>query len=57
VFENEPRVPEALFGLENVVLQRHQAGAKRETWQVMGRLVLDNLAAHFAGRPLPAAMT
>jgi hypothetical protein len=56
VFENEPHVPEALFGLENVVLQPHQASATRETREAMGQLVLDNLAAHFAGRPLPTAV-
>jgi hydroxypyruvate reductase len=52
VFEHEPFVPEALFGMEQVVLQPHQASATHETRQAMGRLVLDNLAAHFAGRPL-----
>jgi hydroxypyruvate reductase len=56
VFENEPHVPEALFGLEQVVLQPHQASATHETREAMGRLVLDNLAAHFAGRPLPTAV-
>jgi lactate dehydrogenase-like 2-hydroxyacid dehydrogenase len=56
VFENEPHVPEALFGLENVVLQPHQASATRETREAMGQFVLDNLAAHFAGRPLPTAV-
>jgi hydroxypyruvate reductase len=52
VFASEPRVPEALLGLDNVVLQPHQGSASEETRAAMGRLVLDNLAAHFAGRPL-----
>ena len=52
VFANEPHVPEALFGLDNVVLQPHQGSASEETRGAMGRLMLDNLAAHFAGRPL-----
>jgi hydroxypyruvate reductase len=52
VFASEPRVPEALLGLDNVVLQPHQGSASEETRGAMGRLVLDNLAAHFAGRPL-----
>jgi hydroxypyruvate reductase len=52
VFAYEPRVPEALLGLDNVVLQPHQGSASEETRGAMGRLVLDNLAAHFAGRPL-----
>jgi hydroxypyruvate reductase len=52
VFAREPRVPEALLGLDNVVLQPHQGSASEETRAAMGRLVLDNLAAHFTGRPL-----
>lgn len=52
VFESEPHVPEALLDLEQVVLQPHRASATRETRDAMGQLVLDNLAAHFAGRPL-----
>ncbi len=52
VFANEPDVPEALLGLDNVVLQPHQASATWETRDAMGQLVLDNLKAHFAGQPL-----
>jgi lactate dehydrogenase-like 2-hydroxyacid dehydrogenase len=52
VFADEPRVPEALFALDHVVLQPHQASATRETRAAMGTLVLDNIAAHVAGRPL-----
>ena len=51
VFADEPRVPEALLGLDNVVVSPHQASATRETRAAMGKLLLDNLAAHFAGRP------
>jgi len=54
VFAEEPQVPEALFALDNVVLQPHQGSASEETRGAMGRLVLDNLEAHFAGRPLPS---
>ena len=50
VFEDEPHVPEALWGMDQVVLQPHQASATHETREAMGRLVLDNLAAQFAGR-------
>jgi lactate dehydrogenase-like 2-hydroxyacid dehydrogenase len=53
VFEDEPRVPEALFALENVVLQPHVGSATQATRAAMGQLVVDNLVAHFAGRPLP----
>jgi hydroxypyruvate reductase len=56
VFASEPHVPDALIGLDNVVLQPHQGSATVETRQAMGQLVLDNLAAHFAGRPLPTAV-
>ncbi|MYZ49064.1 2-hydroxyacid dehydrogenase [Propylenella binzhouense] len=51
VFAREPDVPEALFAMENVVLQPHQASATRETRRAMGDLVVTNLAAHFEGRP------
>ena len=52
VFADEPRVPEAFFALENVVLQPHVASATHPTRKAMGQLVIDNLAAHFAGKPL-----
>jgi lactate dehydrogenase-like 2-hydroxyacid dehydrogenase len=52
VFAHEPNVPEALVQLENVVLVPHQGSATRETRAAMGQLVLDNLAAFFAGKPL-----
>jgi len=52
VFANEPNVPEALLGLDNAVLQPHQASATWETRDAMGQLVVDNLKAHFAGQPL-----
>ena len=52
VFANEPKVPEALLTLDHVVLQPHQASATRETRAAMGQLVIDNVAAFVAGRPL-----
>jgi lactate dehydrogenase-like 2-hydroxyacid dehydrogenase len=52
VFVDEPNVPEALLGLETVVLQPHASSATVETRDAMAQLVVDNLAAHFAGRPL-----
>jgi hydroxypyruvate reductase len=52
VFEHEPMVPEALFAMDHVVLQPHVGSATLETRQAMSQLVLDNLDAHFAGRPL-----
>ena len=51
VFANEPHVPEALIKMDNVVLLPHQGSATVETRRAMGDLVVDNLAAHFAGKP------
>lgn len=56
VFEDEPRVPETLTQLESVVLTPHIGSATEATRLAMGRLVLDNLAAQFAGQPLPTAV-
>jgi lactate dehydrogenase-like 2-hydroxyacid dehydrogenase len=53
VFCHEPRVPEPLLAMANVVLQPHQGSATSECRMDMGDLVLANLEAHFAGRPLP----
>jgi lactate dehydrogenase-like 2-hydroxyacid dehydrogenase len=52
VFADEPRVPDALLALDNVVVQPHVASATHRTRKAMGQLVIDNLAAHFAGKPL-----
>jgi hydroxypyruvate reductase len=52
VFNDEPRVPEILFGLDNVVLQPHQASATTSTRAAMGQLVLDNVANFLAGKAL-----
>lgn len=52
VFANEPKVPEALRALDNVVLTPHMASATHETRQAMADLALANLQAHFAGKPL-----
>jgi lactate dehydrogenase-like 2-hydroxyacid dehydrogenase len=51
VFAEEPKVPEALFKMEQVVLQPHAASATHETRRAMGDLVVDNLRTHFAGKP------
>lgn len=52
VFADEPKVPEALFAMDNVVLAPHIGSATVETRRAMSKLVLDNLDAHFAGKPL-----
>lgn len=54
VFAEEPKVPKALIGLDTVTLLPHIGSATLETRTAMGMLAVDNLAAHFAGRPLPA---
>ena len=52
VFEDEPNVPEALLGMDNVVLVPHVGSATHETRTAMADLVLGNLEAHVAGKPL-----
>jgi hydroxypyruvate reductase len=52
VYEREPHVPQALLAMDNVVLMPHQGSATTATRAAMGQLVVDNLDAHFAGRPL-----
>jgi lactate dehydrogenase-like 2-hydroxyacid dehydrogenase len=52
VFWNEPNIDERFLTLENVILQPHHASGTVETRQAMGKLVRDNLAAHFARQPL-----
>jgi hydroxypyruvate reductase 2 len=56
VFVDEPNVPQALLKMDNVVLQPHQGSATVETRRAMADRMLDNLAAHFAGRPLLSAL-
>jgi lactate dehydrogenase-like 2-hydroxyacid dehydrogenase len=55
VFEREPQVPHELFTLDNVVMVPHIASATVQTRQAMAQRALDNLAAFYAGRPLPSA--
>ena len=52
VFESEPKVPEELFGMDQVVLQPHVGSATHETRKAMGDLTVDNLRAHFSGKPV-----
>jgi lactate dehydrogenase-like 2-hydroxyacid dehydrogenase len=53
VFEGEPKLNPRFLTLPNVLLQPHHASGTYETRQAMGKLVRDNLTAHFAGQPLP----
>ena len=52
VFWNEPRIDKRFAALGNVVLQPHHGSGTVETRKAMGKLVRDNLAAHFAGAAL-----
>jgi len=52
VFEHEPNVPAEFYALENAVLYPHVASATVETRKAMGDLQVDNLHAHFAGKPV-----
>jgi hydroxypyruvate reductase len=52
VFAHEPNVPEQLKAMPNVVLQPHHSSGTIETRSAMGNLVIENLSAHFAGKPL-----
>lgn len=53
VYEHEPKVPEALRAMENVVLLPHLGTAALEVREAMGHMAVDNLEAFFAGRALP----
>ena len=52
VFENSPRINPEFLKLPNVIVQPHQGSATVETRTAIGQLMIDNLAAWFAGRPL-----
>ena len=53
VYPHEPHVPEALLGLENVVLLPHLGSANAETRIAMGMKALANVEAFARGEPLP----
>ena len=52
VFADEPRVPEGLRDLPNVVLTPHIASATVETRAAMTRVLVDNVLAFLHGAPL-----
>jgi lactate dehydrogenase-like 2-hydroxyacid dehydrogenase len=57
VYDDEPRVPDALRALPNVVLTPHIGSATHDTRAGMARMVLASLDAFFAGTPVPNALT
>jgi len=52
VFEGEPKVNPEFFALDNAVIYPHVGSATNETRFAMGMLQVDNLRAHFAGKPV-----
>ena len=57
VFDGEPNLNPGYLDLDNVFLLPHLGSATHETRLAMGATCLDNLAAFFAGRPCPQALT
>ena len=57
VFAGEPALDPRFLKLDNVLLQPHHASGTIETRQAMGKLLRDNLTAHFAGQPLLTPVT
>ena len=49
VFEHEPKVTDALLGMDNTVLLPHLGSASTETREAMGFRVMQNALAFFAG--------
>jgi hydroxypyruvate reductase len=56
VYEKEPHPPDALTAFPNVVLTPHIGGHTLESHTAMQDCVMANLAAYFAGKPLPYAV-
>ncbi|WP_245818344.1 NAD(P)-dependent oxidoreductase [Muricoccus roseus] len=56
VFENEPEVPERLRAIGTAVLTPHIAAYSESAQFAQQQLVLDNLEAFFAGRPLSSTV-
>jgi len=54
VFTGEPALDPRYLDLSNAFLLPHIGSATTETRNDMGYRCLDNLAAHFSGRPLPS---
>lgn len=52
VFEGEPNLNPRFLTAPNILLQPHHGSGTIETRKAMGKLMRDNLTAHFAGQPL-----
>ena len=52
VFEDEPRIPDALRAMPNVLMTPHIGSATVETRRAMGELSIQNLIQHKSGNGL-----
>jgi lactate dehydrogenase-like 2-hydroxyacid dehydrogenase len=52
VFEGEPNLNPRFLSAPNLLLQPHHGSGTVDTRKAMGKLMRDNLTAHFAGQPL-----
>ncbi|MNF11024.1 Glycerate dehydrogenase [compost metagenome] len=52
VVDGEPQVPVEMLSLSNLVITPHVAGRSPQSVENMMELVLSNLEAHFAGKPV-----
>jgi lactate dehydrogenase-like 2-hydroxyacid dehydrogenase len=57
VFDGEPKISPAWFGVENAVLFPHVGSATVETRNAMGDLQVENLRLHFDGKPVRTPVT
>jgi lactate dehydrogenase-like 2-hydroxyacid dehydrogenase len=55
VFTHEPVVPEAFFGLDNVVLMPHRAGGTVETWEDCADAMVETVQRFLRGEAVEAA--
>lgn len=56
VFEHEPRIPQQLLGLDNVVLSPHVAVSTPDSIAALQRLIFANIQAFFSDQPLPSEL-
>jgi lactate dehydrogenase-like 2-hydroxyacid dehydrogenase len=54
VIEGEPNVPPELLQLDNVIVTPHIGGRAPEARTAATALIVENLNAHFSGKPLPS---
>lgn len=57
VFDDEPRVPQALLELDNVIVEPHIASTTVETRMAICDMVVANLAAQFSGQAPPGLVS